>query len=151
MRCFVLNPQTTPNFQVFSRGSNSSGTEITTVSKAVIKSLRTKLWSLEDGLSYEDRSIFIEEKATVVTWTLINAVKKQAKVAVNIRVALLRCLKSILEFLETCRVNRPTFKIDFTQLITTVQDNEYMQKLNKVDLNNLRIFLWTVYSPLVNY
>lgn len=109
------------------------------------------MWCLEDGLNYDDRSIFIEEKATVITWALINGLNKQQEtVCTNTRTALLQCLKSILNFLESCRVNRPTFKIDFTDLLTIEQDNEHMLKLSKVDLNNARTFLWTMYSPLIN-
>lgn len=113
--------------------------------------LTHSLWSLEDGLSYEDKSIFIEEKAIVVTWTLINAANKPTDmIAKSTRKALLRVLKRILDFLEGCRVNRPTFKADFTQIIADEQNSASLKELNKNDLHNLRLFFWAVYGPLMH-
>lgn len=110
------------------------------------------MWSLEDGLNYEDKSIFIEEKALIVTWTLINAASRQMPmVAQDTRKALLCILQAILQFLESCQINKPFFKTNFRKIMLKEQmSNGLMKLLNKNSLHNLRIFLWTIYGPILS-
>lgn len=136
---------------MFSRGYHNLFAETTPVAKSTIKILKQLVWSLEDGLNYEDKSIFIEEKAIIVTWTLLNAANKSTQmIAENTRRALLGILAGILIFLEGCHINRPSFKTDFRKIMIKEQNNVLLKHLNKNDLYNLRMFLWTIYSPLLN-
>lgn len=126
--------------------------ETTPVAKVTVKLLKQILWSLEHGLNYENKSIFIEEKALIVTWTLINAASKPTPmIAKNTRRALMCILKAILGYLESCQINQPAFKTDFRKImIKEHMNNSLLKHLNKNDLHNLRIFFWTIYSPILS-
>lgn len=126
--------------------------ETTPVVKVTVKLLKDLLWSLEDGLNYDDKSIFIEEKALMVTNTLLNAIKTAASVmSKNTHTALWSILKAAMEFLEGYPINKPSFKADFRKILTKEQTNGTLMKaLSKNDFNTLRLFLWTVYSPLLS-
>lgn len=120
--------------------------------KVTVKLLKELLWSLEEGLNYEDKSIFIEEKALMVSNVLVNAVNAAAPVmSDNMHEALLAILKAVVEFLEVYPINKATFKAHFKKMMTREQMNcSLVKSLNKNDFNSLRLFFWTIYSPILN-
>lgn len=136
---------------MFNKGYLNLYSETTPVVKVTVKLLKELLWPLEEGLSYEDKSIFIEEKALLVTTTLLNAVRMPTPMISRFTcIALLYTLKAIAEFLETYPINQPTFKADFKKFMIKEQINgPFVKSLNKNDFNSLRIFFWTLYSPVL--
>lgn len=119
--------------------------------KVTVKLLKELLWPLEEGLSYEDKSIFIEEKALLVTSTLLNAVRTPTPMVSRFTcIALLYTLKAIVEFLENYPINQPNFKSDFKKfLIKEQMHGRFVKSLSKNDFNSLRIFFWTLYNPVL--
>lgn len=138
-------------FQVFTKAYHNLYAETTPVAKIAVILLKQLLWTLEDGLNYEDKSIFIEEQAVLVTWILINAASRPNHViAKNTRRALLGILKTILDFLQRYHINRPSFKSDFRKLLMKeYATNGLIKQLNKNDFYNLHMFLWTIYNPIL--
>lgn len=125
--------------------------EITPVTKVASKLLKELLWSLEEGLSYEDKSIFIEEKTLLVTNALLNAVKILVPViSRRICAALVSVLKATIEFLEGYPINSPSFKTDFRKMMIKEQTSgQFIRFLSKTDSINFRIFFAIIYSPLI--
>lgn len=136
---------------MFNKGYLNLYAETTPVVKVTVKLLNQLLWPLDHGLNYEDKSIFIEEKALLITSTLLNvSIVPMPMIARFTFLQLLYTLRAISEYLETCTIALPTLKADFKRLMVRVQINgQFIKSLNKNDFNNLRIFFWTVYSPIL--
>lgn len=138
--------------QVFNKSYLNSYAETTPIVKVTIKLLKELLWPLEDGLSYEDKSIFIEEKALLITTTLLNAARIPTHMISRFTcIAFISTLKAITEFLETYPINQPNFKTAFKAFLGRAYLNgQFTKSLNKNDFNSLRIFFWTLYNPILH-
>lgn len=138
-------------YQVFNSGYHNMYSEATPLAKVTIKLLKNLLWTVEEGLSYEDKSIFIEEKVLLVTTTLLDALRIPSPMISRVTcVAVLCTLQTIADFLESYPINQPNFKVDFTKfMIISLLNNRITKFLSKNDINNLRMFFRTLYSPIL--
>ncbi|XP_022900638.1 tRNA (32-2'-O)-methyltransferase regulator THADA [Onthophagus taurus] len=75
--------------------------------KMTLNHFKKLLWRLEDGLNYEDRTIFIEEHVQMVATVLYNILYHHLPPTVNpsARVTLLCVVKKVKEFAEKAGIN----------------------------------------------
>lgn len=137
---------------MFNKGYLNLYSETTPVVTVAANLLEDLLWTLEEGLNYEDKSIFIEEKALLVTTELLDAIRNPNPVISRFPcLTLIHVLGVIIGFLETTVINQPNFKTDFKQLLQAQMNTSHFFKLlNQQDLSNIKILLWTLYSPIVS-
>lgn len=130
----------------------NSFAETTPVVKVTVKVLKESLWTVEECLSYEDKSIFFEEQALLLTTILFNtSVPHISALARSTTLAMRYTLTKIAEYLENHRINCPDLKSGFRKLMVKEQTNGRFSKLvNEIDRNNLRLFFWTIYSPIIS-
>lgn len=106
-------------FQPFDRGESNIYAEKEQVAKLATTHLKDLLWKLEDGLNYDDLSIFVEEHTLLVATVIYNTLYQTlpSVVNTNVRIALLCIIKKVLDYLEKCPINKPDFEEELEKLI----------------------------------
>lgn len=136
---------------VFGRGGLNSYAETFPIVRLTLKLTRELLWSLKDGLNYEDRSVFLEEMALLATDALLNALRRPIEeMTPEIYLAMRQVLVKLAAFLEVCPVNKKEFKACFRKTMTGALGGDLAQTLGKDDFERLHMFFWTVYGPGLN-
>lgn len=95
-----------------------------------LTTLKNFLWKLDNGLSYHDFSIFIEEHTLLVVTKVQSAICKVSLPMVlnHTRNALIDVFKKMIEYIESREVGIPNFttdlKIELTKATTNFITNE---------------------------
>lgn len=100
--------------QVFGNVDENPFSEEGPLSELATAVLKQFLWRLEDGLSYEDFSIFVEEHTLLVATRTRNALYKGPIPLVEhqSRCTIVHVCRNLMEFLETREIGAPNFKKD---------------------------------------
>lgn len=99
-----------------------------------LDALRKYLWTLDNGLSYDDYSIFLEEHLLLIATKVQNAIEHKVsvpRVGNAIRLVLRKIIEKMIEFLELIDIGKSNFKRDLkSQLEKVLQTNVYDNEVN---------------------
>lgn len=135
--------------EVFDRGEMNLYAENIPVTHAACKVLTGLLWPLGDELSYEDKSIFLEEQTWLVTLVVLNSLVKFPSPMMNTRTktTVICALKSIIQFLEEISVGG-----EFHNSLKTFFSNKLLRYLHTTlttDYCSVKYFLTLLYNPVL--
>lgn len=114
------------------------------------KILNPLLWNLPYDLSYEDKSIFIEEQCQIVTTILYDAMNKFTFPMVNrkTKVSVICAFRSILTYLEVNQIN-PNFKYKFSDYFKTKILFYFKKQVCKRDYHSVKKLFLLLYGPVL--
>nr|CAI5832494.1 unnamed protein product [Callosobruchus analis] len=113
--------------------------------------LKELLWTLEDGLNYEDRSVFIEEQTLLVTRRLADALLSHEcpMMLTKTKVPVICALKSMMNHLEQLDIGG-----DFTEQFRAYFDKTFLGYVSKhvrnSDIFSVKKILELVYAPALD-
>ncbi|XP_048524151.1 uncharacterized protein LOC109543125 isoform X1 [Dendroctonus ponderosae] len=92
--------------EIFERGGLNQFAENTPLVDLCSKVLIKILWKLPDGLSYDDRSIFLEEQTLIVTVTLLNSLLRydSPMMLPKTKMTVLCALRMLYDFLDETEI-----------------------------------------------
>ncbi|ENN72372.1 hypothetical protein YQE_11007, partial [Dendroctonus ponderosae] len=92
--------------EIFERGGLNQFAENTPLVDLCSKVLIKILWKLPDGLSYDDRSIFVEEQTLIVTVTLLNSLLRydSPMMLPKTKMTVLCALRMLYDFLDETEI-----------------------------------------------
>lgn len=114
--------------------------------------LHKLLWTLDEGLSYEDKSIFIEEQTLVVTTILLDSLLKHPSpmMLYKTKVSVICALKSTVKFLERFEINN-NFVNEFKNYLNDTILGYLSKHVEHSDLLSVKWIIKHLYSPVLNY
>ncbi|XP_023011741.2 thyroid adenoma-associated protein homolog [Leptinotarsa decemlineata] len=138
--------------EVFERGELNLHAENVPFMEYCGNLLHKLLWTLEDGLRYEDRSIFIEEHALLVTTILLDSLSKYPSpmMLVKTKVSVICALKSTVKFLERYQINN-NFMNGFRIYLNDTILGYLTKHVEHVDLYNVKWIIRYIYEPVLKY
>ncbi|XP_057665069.1 thyroid adenoma-associated protein homolog isoform X1 [Diorhabda carinulata] len=140
----------TSEVQLFERGELNTYAENNPFMEYCIVVINRLLWNLEDGLSYEDKSIFIEEHTLLITTILLDALTKYPSpmMLYKTKLSVICALKSAIKFLERFDVNT-----NFLDEFRTYMNDTIFEYLTKHvvhnDLFSVKWVLKRIYDPVL--
>lgn len=104
---------------VFDKGELNTYAEDECLSLAAINGLRKHLWTLDNGLNYADRSIFIEEHTFVVASHLYDSLNQDHEplFSAEARITCTCILRRTLDYLEDQPIEQPNFMFLFENVL----------------------------------
>ncbi|KAG5896481.1 hypothetical protein JTB14_005862 [Gonioctena quinquepunctata] len=138
--------------EVFERGELNLYAENVPFMEFCGNILHKLLWSLEDGLSYEDKSIFIEEHTLIVTTVLLDSLLKNPSpmMLYKTKVSVICALKSTVKFLERFQINT-NFVNEFRIYLNDTILGYLMKHVEHSDLFSVKWIIKNIYGPVLNY
>lgn len=114
--------------------------------------LHKLLWPLEDGLSYEDKSIFIEEHTLIVTTVLLDSLLKHPSpmMLYKTKLSVICALKSTVKFLERYVIN-DNFVNEFRVYLDETILGYLKKQVEHSDLFSVKKIIKKIYEPVLNY
>ncbi|VEN58737.1 unnamed protein product [Callosobruchus maculatus] len=115
------------------------------------KLLKALLWTLEDGLNYEDKSVFIEEQTLLVTRRLADAllIQESPMMLQKTKMTVICALKSMMKHLEQLDIGS-----DFTKHFRLYFDKTFLAFISKYvrhsDIFSVKKILELVYAPALD-
>ncbi|XP_060526228.1 tRNA (32-2'-O)-methyltransferase regulator THADA isoform X2 [Cylas formicarius] len=136
-------------FEIFERGGLNQYAENTPLIDVCSRILIKMLWSLPEGLSYEDKSIFLEEQTLTVTTVLLNALLRydSPMMLLKTKLSVICALKSMYKFLENIEVG-PNFASAFRTYLNDTILNYLTTHLEHSDLFCVKKIIRKLYDPV---
>ncbi|XP_050508206.1 thyroid adenoma-associated protein homolog isoform X1 [Diabrotica virgifera virgifera] len=138
--------------EVFERGELNSYAENIPFMDLCAEVLHKLLWTLEDGLSYEDKSIFIEEHTLLVTTMLLDALVKHSSpmMLYKTKVSVICALKSTVKFLERYEINT-NFIDEFRTYLNETIIGYLTKQVEHNDLFHIKWIIKKIYDPVLRH
>ncbi|XP_044756832.1 thyroid adenoma-associated protein homolog [Coccinella septempunctata] len=136
--------------EVFERSEHNTYAENIPYIQMTTKILNPLLWTLPYTLSYEDKSIFMEEQCQIVTIILYDAMNKFTFPMVNrkTKVAVICALRSILAYLELNQIN-PNFKYKFSEYFKSKILFYFKKQICNRDYHSVKKLFFLLYGPVL--
>ncbi|XP_045467658.1 thyroid adenoma-associated protein homolog [Harmonia axyridis] len=136
--------------EVFERSEHNTYAENIPYIQMTSKILNPLLWTLPYSLSYDDKSMFMEEQCQIVTIILYDAMNKYTFPMVNrkTKVSVICALRSILTYLEVNPLN-PNFKYKFSEYFKTKILFYFKKQICKRDYHSVKKIFFLLYGPVL--
>lgn len=110
--------------------------------------LKKFLWKLDNGLSYDDYSIFIEEHTLLVATKVRNAMYRGPIPFVphHIRCTIVQILRKMIEFLEVRDIGKPNFKSDLDRELVNYTTRFFIHNDDEDTRNKLKYLLKCIFG-----
>ncbi|KAJ8976953.1 hypothetical protein NQ317_010150 [Molorchus minor] len=157
--CFIFSwacrhfpDSSTDTSEVFERGELNLYAENVPFMDYCVELLHKLLWRLEDGLNYDDRSIFLEEHTLMVTTVLLDSLLKNPSpmMLYKTKVSVICALKSTIKFLERVQINN-NFVNEFKEYLNETIVGYLTKHVEHSDLFFVKKIMRDIYAPVLNY
>ncbi|KAJ8917148.1 hypothetical protein NQ315_012640 [Exocentrus adspersus] len=138
--------------EVFERSEVNVYAENVAFMDLCIGLLHKLLWRLEDDLSYEDKSIFIEEHVLLGTTILLDSISRHPSpmMLYKTKLSVICALKSIIKFLERCEIG-DGFIDEFRVYLDQTTLNYLTIQVDHSDTHTVKRVFRRIYEPILNY
>ncbi|XP_017786652.1 PREDICTED: thyroid adenoma-associated protein homolog [Nicrophorus vespilloides] len=116
LHLILPKPKTYMEAELFDKGELNTYEENEVIAMRATKFLKKYMWALEDDLSYDDKSIFIEEHILLVSTKLFNLFYLQQSNS-EVQVISMLLLKAIINFVEVRLVYEQDFETEFQKYL----------------------------------
>ncbi|XP_066137388.1 uncharacterized protein THADA isoform X2 [Euwallacea fornicatus] len=147
--CRYFPEPSTDTQEIFERGGLNQYAENTPLIDICSRVLIKMLWVLPDGLSYDDKSVFLEEQTQIVTATLLNSLMKHDSpmMLTKTKMSVIYGLKSLHKFLENTEING-NFAGNFKTFLQDTILSYLTNNLEHGDLFCVRNIIKRLYDPV---
>lgn len=123
------------SLQIFATIQDNPYSEDEPLVQFALETLKKYLWTLDNGLSYDDYSIFLEEHLLLIATKVQNAIEHKELIPLTGNqksYVLVQVIRKMIEFLELTDVGKPNFKNDLeTELRSTLKLFTYNNETNE--------------------
>lgn len=135
--------------EIFERGGLNQYAENTPLIDICSRVLIKMLWTLPEGLSYDDKSIFPEEQTQIVTTILLNSLMKydSPMMLTKTKMSVICVLKSMYKFLENAEVST-SFVNNFRTYLNDTILSYLTSHLEHGDLFCVKKIIRKLYDPV---
>ncbi|XP_076259481.1 thyroid adenoma-associated protein homolog isoform X2 [Rhynchophorus ferrugineus] len=145
---YFPDPSSEPS-EIFERGGLNQYAENTPLIDVCSRMLIKMLWTLPEGLSYEDKSIFPEEQTQIVTATILDSLVKydSPMMLAKTKMSVICVLKSMYSFLENAEISN-NFSNNFRTYLNDTILSYLTNRLEHGDLFCVKKIIRKLYDPV---